>query len=368
MLLRKIDKGYQYLISLSSVIFISAICFGLRDYMPYRIVALILLLVVSLTAMLFEFAPVLLASVISALLWDYFFIPPRFTLSIGTGEDTFMLIMYFAIALVNISLTYTIRRIESKIIQEQSNTNTIKLYNTLLNSLSHELRTPLATIISATDNLESNAANLDNPTKTELLGEIAKASTRLNYQVENLLNMSRLEAGTIKLNLTWCDIRDLANSARNKLSDELQSHEVIMEIPEKFPLYKLDFGLIEQAIMNLLLNACLYTRPSSTIRIIARESNVIVANSVVDRIRDELVLIVEDNGKGFPAGEVNKVFDKFYRLSTSTGGTGLGLSIAKGFVEAHGGKITLENIHGSGARFKLFIPAEASSVNNLKNE
>jgi two-component system sensor histidine kinase KdpD len=368
MLLRKIDKSYQYLISLSAVVFISAICYGLSEYLPYRVVALILLLVVSLTAMLFEFAPVLVASILSAILWDYFFIPPHFTLSIGTGEDTLMLIMYFAIAFVNITLTYKIRQIESNIIVEESNANTIKLYNTLLNSLSHELRTPLSTIISATDNLGSNSERLDAKTKEELIEEISKASVRLNYQVENLLSMSRLESGTVKLHLIWCDVRDLVNSAVNKLEEELRPHKILINIPDKFPLYRLDFGLIEQALFNLLLNASQHTPKNSIIKISAQENQFIARNSTVDRVKDELAIIVEDNGKGFPQNEVNKVFDKFYRLSESGGGTGLGLSIAKGFVEAHKGSIQLENVHGGGARFRLLIPAEATPINDFKNE
>jgi two-component system sensor histidine kinase KdpD len=281
-----------------------------------------------------------------------------------------MLIMYFVIALVSVSLTYTIKKIERNIIKEESNARTIQLYNTLLNSLSHELRTPLSTIISAADNLQLHPEKINEKTKNELVEEISKASLRLNYQVENLLNMSRLESGVIKLHRTWCDIRDLINSAVNKLETELKDHQVEIQVPEKFPLFKLDFGLIEQALFNLILNAALYTEIKSIIIISVKDIEVILNDrSPIERLSEELLITIKDNGKGFPPEEVNKVFDKFYRLSNSgIGGTGLGLSISKGFVEAHKGKIILENNPAGGAKFELFIPAEVSFIKNMKNE
>lgn len=107
--------------------------------------------------------------------------------------------MYFVIAMVHAVLTFKIRQIQEEARHKEEKANTLKLYNTLLNSLSHELRTPIATIIGATDNLTMNATRLTDENKSNLLSEISLASLRLNQQIENLLNMSRLESGFIQL-------------------------------------------------------------------------------------------------------------------------------------------------------------------------
>src|SRR4029079_13754870 len=110
--IHKISKPNQYLISFLIVVAVSALCYGLTAYIPYRVVALILLLTVSLIAMFFDIAPVMTAATASALIWDYFFIPPRFTFSVYSAEDSLMLLMYFVIALLNAVLTFKIRQVE----------------------------------------------------------------------------------------------------------------------------------------------------------------------------------------------------------------------------------------------------------------
>src|SRR6185436_9962022 len=158
---------------------------------------------------LFDILPVLLAAILSAFIWNFFFIPPRFTFHVGTTEDFILFIMYFVIALINAALTYIIRQIEKVNRKKDERANTLKLYDTLLHSLSHELRTPISAIIAATDNLQSGNHHLTNENKDLLVGEIAKASFRLNQQVENLLNMSRLESGVIQPKKDWCDINEI---------------------------------------------------------------------------------------------------------------------------------------------------------------
>lgn len=307
--------------------------------------------------MFFNILPVLVTAVLSALIWDFFFIPPQFTLHVGSTEDALMLLMYFIIALVNAVLTFKIRQIEKIAQQKDEKAQMLKLYNALLNSLSHELRTPISTIIAATDNLQNNGDKLSNADKNQLLNETSEASLRLNRQVENLLNMSRLESDVIKPKKDWCDVNELIYATINSLEDNLRRHKIDVKIEEGLPLVKLDFGLMEQALYNPIYNATIYTPEGSKILIEA---------TCVD---DKLILIVEDNGPGFPADEVARVLEKFYRLKdTKTGGTGLGLSITKGFVEAHGGTIMAENKAPHGAMFTIVIPTETSYLNNLKNE
>ncbi len=268
------------------------------------------------------------------------------------------------------------RRIEKQAMEKEEKAKTIKLYNTLFNTLSHELKTPIATIIAATDNLKENANNLTEGNKEELIGEISIASLRLNQQVGNLLNMSRLESGNMQLKKDWCDINELIYSVVNRLEENLGHHKLNIAIEKDIPFYKLVYVLVEQILYNLLYNASIYTPKYSDIFISAKNANdktyaltptTKEKSEVVAEI-NSLIVQVEDRGSGFPEDELEKVFDRFYRLqNTKTGGTGLGLSIVKGFVEAHDGKVTLDNVP-HGARFTVEIPAEVSYLNNLKNE
>lgn len=316
-----------------------------------------LLVTVSILAMFLDIVPVLVAAILSALIWDFFFIPPRFTLTVDTAEDRLLLLMYFIVALINAVLTRKIRQMEKEVKAKDEKAKSVKFYNTLLNSLSHELRTPITTIIGCTDNLQSNSPRLSEKDKNDLLTEISVASVRLNQQVENLLNMSRLESDIFQIKKDWCDINDLIYKTLQRLEPNLQKYRLAVEIPDQLPLFKLDFGLIEQVIYNLIINVTQHTPEETLITIQA------------DCIRDRLVLTIADNGNGFPKNEIDKVFQKFYRLKGSaTGGTGLGLSIVKGFVEAHYGTVKLENLPVRGSKFTIEIHTEKSYINRLKNE
>ena len=354
---RKLNPTIQYLISTAIVVIVSLICFVFLDLISYRIVALILLLTVSILAMLFDILPVLCGAVLSALIWNFFFIPPRFTFHIDNAEDWLMFLMYLAIAMINAVMTIEIRKQENHAREKEEKVNMIKLYDTLLNSLSHELKTPIATILGAIDTLKESKDKLSENYKTELLSQIDTAGMRLNRQVENLLDMSRLESGMMKLNIDWCDINELVFSVLHKLSVPDLDHKILFDPDKSLPLFKIDAGLIEQVIYNIVSNAIQYTPPKSTITINASYKS------------DQCILYIADNGNGFPVNEIQYVFDKFYRLPNSkTGGSGLGLSIAKGFVEAHHGVIRLENNATGGAKFTLSLPVETSFINHLKNE
>jgi two-component system sensor histidine kinase KdpD len=326
-------------------------------YIGYKVVAFILLVTVSLLAISFDILPVFFSALASSMIWDFFFIPPKFTFSVGSAEDRILLLMYFVIALINAVLTFKIKQIEKAARQKEVKANTVKLYNTLLNSLSHELRTPIAAIIAAADNLQINAKNLSPGNKAELIEEISKASFRLNQQVENLLNMSRLESGFIQPRKDWCDINEIIYEVVKRIEENNFAQKIAIHINPNIPLFKLDKGMLEQVIYNLVNNAGRYTADNCTISIQANCH------------ADVLQIIVEDNGEGFPVEEIKNVFDKFYRLKNSgTGGTGLGLSIVKGFTEAMHGSVQLENISTGGARFTVQITAETSYLKNQKNE
>jgi two-component system sensor histidine kinase KdpD len=374
--LTKLNRSLQILISFSLVTLVSAICYLFSAWMDYKIVAFLLLLTVSLVAIVFDILPVLLAATISALSWNFFFIEPRFTFHIGTAEDGVLFLMYFLIVLVNAVLTNRIRRIEQQVREKEEKEKTVRLYNTLLNSLSHELKTPIAAIVGATDTLMAAPTGLTAENKKELITSISVASLRLNQQVENLLSMSRLESGFIQPKKDWTDVNELIYEAAQRLEQPLKTHHLNIEIDSKLPYYMLDYGLMEQVLYNILYNAAIYTPAYSDIyiRVHNKADKVYTldtkdkGNSPVKKESNILVIQIEDRGPGFPPDEISRVFDKFYRLSNSkTGGSGLGLSIVKGFVEAHNGTVILENVP-HGARFTIEIPTATSYINQLKNE
>lgn len=341
----------QFVFSIGLIATVSLGCYSIAPVVGYRSIALILLLAVSFIAMVCDTKPVLVSAALSALIWDFFFIPPKFTLHVDNAEDVLMLAMYLAIALLNAIFTLKIRKMEKSITGKRGRQRAIGLYNTLLSSLSHELRTPLSTIIAAADNLKSTNAKLSEQNKEELLEEISKASLRLNEQVENLLNMSRLESGIIQVKKDWCDMNDLVHVVVNRLKENAPTRIVNVVVKEDTPLVKVDIDLIEQILHNLILNAFQYI-----------PKYCVVTVRVSFKV-DKMILVVEDNGDGFPEDERDKVFEKFYRLKNSiTGGTGLGLSIVKGFVEAHNGTIKLENVIGGGTRFTMEIPTEITNL------
>jgi len=354
--LNKLNRQKQYLYSLITVVIISGVCFSLSATLGYRVVALILLLTVSLLAITFDILPVLISAALSAFIWDVFFIPPRFTLHVDTAEDTILLIMYFIIAMINGALTYKIRQAEKVSTLKEEKANSVKLYNTILNSLSHELRTPLAAIIGAADNLQLNT-NLSTQDIQQLISEISKASLRLNQQVENLLNISRLESGHIKPKNNWCDIVELVFEVVQRVEENNTNQKINISINQSMPLCSIDKGMLDQVIYNLLNNAVLHTEPGTMISISASCH------------ADLLELIIEDEGNGFAGVDRKDVFQKFSRDNNSKSkGSGLGLSIVKGFTEALGGSVELMKGSSGGAVFTILIPVKTSYLKMVGHE
>jgi len=226
-----------------------------------------------------------------------------------------------------------------------------KLYKTLFNSISHELRIPVATIMGATDTLLSD--RYPEQTRKRLYSEMSQASVRLNRLIENLLNMSRLESGHLSPRPDWCDVQDLINKVSGTLKQELSQYKFIQEIPEDMPLVYIDFGLMEQVLHNLILNATQYAPEGTTISV----------SFLYDKA-GKLIVNVKDRGKGFSPAELSLLFNKFYRGERAfSGGTGLGLSIVKGFVEAQGGSVSAGNMEDGGAVITIEIPVRVSEMN-----
>jgi two-component system sensor histidine kinase KdpD len=222
-----------------------------------------------------------------------------------------------------------------------------RLYAALLNSISHELRTPLATITGAAGLLQTQLTS-DARVSIELARTIQTAAGRLNRLVANLLDMSRLDAGRLKLKLDWCDVGEVIGVAAQRVEECLIARPLNIDVPPDLPLVRMDFVLMEQVLVNLLDNACNYSPPGAPVTIEA---------GIVD---SRLRIAVTDGGKGIPPEDLPRVFDKFYRVpGSAAGGTGLGLSICRGLVEAHGGALLAENAPPAGARFVITLPVGA---------
>lgn len=231
-----------------------------------------------------------------------------------------------------------------------------KLYKTLFNSISHELRTPITTIMSAASTIQDDNLAQQKEVRISLSQEIRTAAERLNMLVENLLDMTRLESGQLKIKPEWNDINDLINSSINQLQHEIDNHKFDIKTNIESSLFRFDFGLLKQAFINILHNCIIYTPDYSIISIRSHEDN------------NNCIIEISDNGKGFSDETLKHLFEKFFRGSgNKTGGTGLGLSIAKGFIEAHGGTITAKNKKPNGALFIITLPMKKEDGTAAEN-
>jgi two-component system sensor histidine kinase KdpD len=229
---------------------------------------------------------------------------------------------------------------------------TEQLRNSLLSSVSHDLRTPLGVVTGATSALLDPDAPKDEATRRELLETAHEEALRLNRLVRNLLDMTRLESGALKVQKDLQPIEEVVGAALNRTEDRLRGREVHTSIPRDLPLVPFDSALIEQVLINLLENATKYTPAGSPIEVAAR------IREGHDR-QKEVEVEVADRGPGVAQHDAERVFDKFYRVREGEGGgVGLGLTICRGIVRAHGGRIWVEDRPGGGASFRFTLPIE----------
>jgi two-component system sensor histidine kinase KdpD len=223
-----------------------------------------------------------------------------------------------------------------------------KVHRALLLSVSHDLRTPLASITGGVTGLLLKEDVYDREATRELLDSIRQGASRLNRIVRNLLDMARLESGTLRLNREWCDVQDLVGVALRETEEILQGHKVNVAIPLDLSPVKADFGLLLHVMINLLENAGTHGEENGEISISATPGNGAVFVSVADQ------------NPAIPRYEREHLFDKFYRLqhSGSESGTGLGLSICRAIMEAHGGMIWIDSLFEQGNIFTFALPLE----------
>jgi two-component system sensor histidine kinase KdpD len=223
---------------------------------------------------------------------------------------------------------------------------TEKLQAALLNSISHDLRTPLVSITGALSSLKDDGAVLDADARRAMIDNAHGEAERLNRLVGNLLDMTRLEAGAVKVKREPVEVADLVGTALEQLRGRVDERPVEVDLPPDLPLVPGDFVLLAQVLANLLDNALKYSPPQAPIEVRAR-----AAGPAVE-------IEVADHGPGIPPVDLGHIFDKFYRVQRrgNVSGTGLGLAICKGLVEAHGGRVQAANRPEGGARVWITLP------------
>jgi two-component system sensor histidine kinase KdpD len=231
---------------------------------------------------------------------------------------------------------------------------TDRLRSALLTSISHDLRTPLASILGSATSLRSQDAILDTPTKEALLGTIIEESDRLNRFIGNLLDMTRLESGALKPRTSLNEFSDVIGAVLRRAAHILAAHRIKVDLPPGLPLVALDMVLFEQVLFNLLDNAAKHAPIGSLVTIQARHDG------------DTVTLCIMDEGEGIPPGDVERIFEKFYRAGGADrrrAGTGLGLAICRGFVEAMNGTISAANRSDrQGAMFTITLPVPINAL------
>lgn len=228
---------------------------------------------------------------------------------------------------------------------------TDRLRGALLNSVSHDLRTPLSAVLGSVTTLLDYGKSLSAGVRQDLLESIREEAERLNRYVGDLLDMTRLEGGALVTRRDWVDIRDVLRAAVDRVKRRMDKRAVTRDFPAQLSMVKADPSLLEQALVNILENAIAYSPDGTTIEVAAYED------------RGNVVISIEDEGRGIPTEELERVFEKFRRMEESSDrgkGAGLGLAISKGFVEAMGGRIAAASpIHdGRGTRILISLPKE----------
>lgn len=366
----KYSRGY--LISLVAVGLVTAVLGPFVERVNATTVALSLLLVILVTATAFGSRPAFLASVAAVFCFNFFFLPPYYTLTIADPQNWVALGAFLVTAVVAGQLSsYARRRAEEsearrqeierlytelraafeQASQAEALRQSEKLKSALLDAVSHDLRTPLTSIKASATTLMEDAVISDKENRNELLEIINEEADRLNKFIGGMVDLARVEAGKLDLRKSWSELKGIIDRAMTRAEFRLSDHHIILELERELPIVRIDAQSVEEVIYILLDNAAKYSPEASDIRIAAR------------RGKDETVEIaVEDKGRGIEPAEREKIFDKFYRAPDndihSTGsGLGLGLAIARGIAESQGGRIWVEDGRdGFVTRFVFEVP------------
>ena len=380
----------------------------LRPVAPDISLGALYVIVVMVAALLWGLAWAVAASIASLLTFNFFILPPVHTLALEDAENWAALVVYLVTAVVTSELASRLRRraaeaerrereaalladlaagllaredrddvasrieigedaagrrlgeaveslhaiarererLEEEALEAEALRRNDLVKTAVIRSVSHDLRTPLATMHAAVDALGPEGPGLDADEQRELLATVRRELARLERYVENVLDLSRLEAGAATPSPALWTVDALTVEALAGLPG---AERVELELGDDLPPVQIDAAQIERALANMLENALRFSPADSTVSVRAESRG------------REVIVWIEDSGPGVPAADASAIFEPF-RRSTRSRGAGLGLAIARGFVEANGGRVWVESAPGGGASFALTLPAELEPV------
>jgi two-component system sensor histidine kinase KdpD len=311
-------------------------------------IAMVYLLAVVVIALRFSRGAAILSSVLCVAAFDFMFVPPQGTFTVDDVQYLLTFAIMLAVALVISGLMESARRQAEARAALALEAETERIRSTLLASISHDLRTPLAVMTGASSSLAEGGERLSPQERIALAHSIYGQARDMSEQVAKVLQMTRLETGSIALERDWAAIREIAGSVLARLSERLAGHRLIVDLPADLPLVRVDATLIDQALANLVENAARYTPAGTVVQVRGQHRG------------NELVVSVEDFGLGIDDHDIERVFDKFHRGASAGagGGVGLGLAICRAIVRLHQGKAWAERIPGGGTAFRFTLPVE----------
>lgn len=245
-----------------------------------------------------------------------------------------------------VALAFEVERLQKSAMESQVAMETERLRSSLLGSVTHDFQTPLAAIMGSASSLLGLQGKIAPEPTQEMLTNIYDEADRLSRLVNNLLDIARLQAGSLRLHRELQPLEEVVGAALNRLEKKLADRPVTTSLPADLPMVPLDASLAEHIFINLLENAVKYTPPGSPVAIAAAQKD------------DEIEVEVADQGPGIPPGDLDKIFEMYYRGSEEPGqkGYGLGLAICRAVVQAHGGRIWAVNRPGGGAAIRFTFP------------
>lgn len=331
-------------------------------------ISMLYLIVVLAAATLAGRGPAISASLTAFLAFNWFFVQPLHTFRVGDPDEWFALLIFLVTATITAQLAANQRERAREAAERERETVALyeeqgrlrerateaevlrradELKTALLGAVSHDLRTPLASIIASAGSLRQADVAWTDAERESFLGDIEGEARRLARIVANLLDLSRMESGTLRPERGWYDVAALVDDVLGRLRAVTHDHPVHVRSSDEMPPVPIDYVELDQVLSNLVENAVRHTPAGTAIWI------------TIDHNGNDAVVTVSDDGPGIPDSAMAQLFDPFVRAAQRKGGhggVGLGLAIARGLVEAHGGRITAANRAEGGAIFRFTLP------------
>lgn len=342
----KIQDWLGYACAAAAVLLCTLVGLAMEPRFDIVNIAMVFLLAVVVIALRFSRGAAIFSAAASVAAFDVVFVPPAGTFTVQDVQYLFTFAIMLVVALVISGLMARARRENAAHTALVVEAETERMRSTLLASISHDLRTPLAVMTGASSSLAHTGERLSPDERKALAASIYANAREMSEQVDKVLQMTRLESGSISLERDWASLAEITGSVLSRLSERLSGHRVLVDIPADTPLLHVDAALIEQVFANLLENAAKHTPPGTVVRVRSQAAG------------GELLVSVEDFGPGLDDRDIGRVFDKFYRRDRegSVAGVGLGLAICRAIVSLHGGTIRAEQMPGGGSAFRFTLP------------